>query len=118
MDLGKETSHLLSILKARLIFPLLLVSVLSACSYNFLYTHLDTILPVYINSMVELDELDDLVDREVVSFLAWHQKDQLPKYTSWLSATSKPQTAKPESKPRCKLITPSACRSRVTLGMR
>lgn len=73
--------------KRWLIFSVLLISLLSACSFNTIYRHLDLIIPVYINNLVELDELEDRVDEKVIDFLAWHQQEQLPVYSAWLQQT-------------------------------
>lgn len=67
-------------------FSLLL---LSACSYNFFYSQLDNIIPLYINNMVELEHLDERVDQETIAILIWHQQQQLPLYINWLEDAKK-----------------------------
>ena len=69
-----------------LIFSLLF---LSACSYKFFYSQLDSIIPLYINNMVELEHLDERVDQETLALLIWHQQQQLPLYIDWLTAVKK-----------------------------
>ncbi len=66
-------------------FSLLL---LSACSYNFFYSQLDNIIPLYINNMVELEHLDERVDEETIALLIWHQQ-QMPLYINWLEDAKK-----------------------------
>lgn len=71
-------------LRLVLVIGILLLN--AACGIKLVYNNLDYLIPAYIDSLVDLGELEPIVDEEVISFLAWHQRDQLPKYTNWLQS--------------------------------
>lgn len=57
----------------------------ASCSLKTVYSNLDYLIPAYIDNLVELDELEERVDRETILLLIWHQNNQLPKYRQFLS---------------------------------
>jgi len=71
-------------IKSSLLWVCVFLIVVS-CSMKTLYGNLDYLIPAYIDNLVELDQLEELADRETLSLLIWHQKQQLPKYAHWLS---------------------------------
>jgi len=66
------------------VLQVVVLLLLTACSYQFIYRHLDTLIPFYINNLVDLEELDERADKESIELLIWHQREQLPQYTDWL----------------------------------
>jgi hypothetical protein len=63
-----------------------LVCLLGACSSTtFVYNRLDSILPWYLDDYVELDSSQDRqLDELLEPFLAWHRRQELPRYVALL----------------------------------
>lgn len=68
-------------------FPIIIVllGMLGACSFQFLYNQLDVLIPAYIDDAVTLDErLEAEVEQRTGVLLRWHRRSQLPEYAAWL----------------------------------
>lgn len=83
----------------RIIFCLLIASLVSGCSNKFIYNQLDWLIPWYVDDYVDLtlvqeEDLDEQVDR----LLRWHRSEEISRYIEILGSIeqdlSKPITKK------------------------
>lgn len=64
---------------------LLLLPVLTSCSFKTFYNHLDYLIPEYVDGMVSLDGmLEDKVEHGSGLLINWHRNTQLRQYAEWL----------------------------------
>ncbi|PLW84362.1 hypothetical protein CWI75_03210 [Kineobactrum sediminis] len=73
-------------MRGRLLIACLILAFLAGCSSTrFFYNRLDFLLPWYLGDYVELDRQQDrYLHREVDAFLAWHRREELPRYLTLL----------------------------------
>ncbi len=66
----------------------LLCLLTTACSSTaFIYNRLDFLVPWYVDDYVELNRAqEDQLDALLVTFLAWHRREELPRYIDLLDA--------------------------------
>lgn len=63
---------------------LLFVTLLTGCSFSFVYRQLDWFVPWYVSDYIELDESQSSeLERRVLRQLEWHCSTQLPHYAEW-----------------------------------
>jgi hypothetical protein len=67
-----------------------LVTLLGGCSSTtFIYNRLDGIIPWYLDDYVELDDAQERqLDGLLAEFLAWHRRQELPRYVALLDRIS------------------------------
>lgn len=69
----------------RTLIIIALIMLISACSFKTVYNQLDTLIPVYIEGMVSLDDaLEDVLEQRTEVLLSWHRRTQLIQYADWL----------------------------------
>lgn len=71
--------------RARIIFAVLFILFISACSFKTLYNQLDYLIPSYVEGMVYLDDvLEEKVEQRTDVLLSWHRNTQLTQYADLL----------------------------------
>jgi hypothetical protein len=65
----------------------LLVLLLTACSFKTFYNNLDIFIPEYVEGLVTLDDaLEQTVDHRTEMLLHWHRSTQLDQYADWFKS--------------------------------
>jgi len=71
--------------RARTIFAVLFILLISACSFKTLYNQLDYLIPSYVEGLVSLDDiLEEKVEQRTDVLLSWHRNTQLTQYADLL----------------------------------
>ena len=71
--------------RARTIFAVLFILLISACSFKTLYNQLDYLIPSYVEGLVSLDDiLEEKVEQRTDVILSWHRNTQLTQYADLL----------------------------------
>lgn len=69
----------------RLLISIVFCILTAACSFKTVYNQLDTLIPVYVEGLVSLDDaLEDTLEQRTEVLLGWHRRTQLIRYASWL----------------------------------
>lgn len=62
-----------------------LLTVVTACSFKTLYNNLDSLIPGYIEDMVSLDDvIEEKFENRTLALLNWHRNTQLQQYAEWM----------------------------------
>ncbi len=69
----------------KLLFVIVFISIVSACSFKSIYNRLDYLIPSYVEGMVSLDDmLEDKVEQRTKVVINWHRNTQLKQYAELL----------------------------------
>lgn len=82
----------------RIVFPIIICFLLSSCSSQFAYRHLDWIILWYSDDYLELTrEQEHTLETELSKLLGWHEQSELPKYRAQLQSILNDLSALPLS---------------------
>lgn len=71
--------------QTKIIFIVLLILAVAACSIKTLYNRLDYLIPSYVEGMVSLDDvLEEKVEQRTQTLINWHRNTQLIQYADLL----------------------------------
>ena len=71
--------------RARIMFAVLFILLISACSFKTVYNRLDYLIPSYVEGMVSLDDvLEEKVEQRTDVLVSWHRNTQLRQYADLL----------------------------------
>ncbi len=80
---SKMLKHLSS--NTKLLFVIVFISIVSACSFKSIYNRLDYLIPSYVEGMVSLDDmLEEKVEQRTRVLINWHRNTQLKQYAELL----------------------------------
>ncbi|MGD2161298.1 MAG: DUF6279 family lipoprotein, partial [Gammaproteobacteria bacterium] len=64
-----------------------LITLVTACSFKTVYNRLDYLIPEYVEGVVTFDEvLEEQLEKRTGVLLHWHRSTQLKQYADWLQA--------------------------------
>jgi len=67
--------------RATMMFAVLFIVLISACSFKTVYNRLDYLIPSYVEGMVSLDDvLEEKVEQRTDVLVSWHRNTQLRQY--------------------------------------
>lgn len=71
--------------RATMMFAVLFIVLISACSFKTVYNRLDYLIPSYVEGMVSLDDvLEEKVEQRTDVLVSWHRNTQLRQYADLL----------------------------------
>ena len=74
----------------KLIFTICLLLVVSGCGPRLIYSHLDWLIPFYVDDYISLNrEQSGLLEKRLLQVLDWHCRTQLPAYAQSLRELAK-----------------------------